>query len=218
MTMNDIQGVLFDADGTLIDTYDIILTSMRYAVNDVLGCVLDDAELMAGVGTPLYDQMLHFTGGDAARATEITQIYRDHNDGVHDARIRAFGDTKAALERFQAAGIPMGVVTSKRHAMAQRGLEMSGIADHFQFLIGHDDWPEHKPAPGPILRGCELLGVAPECSLYVGDVPSTSKLATLLAALPPPLSGGMFPCEVLAAERPTFMCDSLTELADRLGI
>ncbi len=124
--MNDIQGVLFDADGTLIDTYDIILASMRYAVNDVLGCALDDAELMAGVGTPLYDQMLHFTGGDSARATDITQIYRDHNDGVHDARIRAFGDTKAALERFQAAGIPMGVVTSKRHAMAQRGLEMSG--------------------------------------------------------------------------------------------
>ena len=95
--MNDIQGVLFDADGTLIDTYDIILASMRYAVNDVLGCSLDDAELMAGVGTPLYDQMLHFTGGDAARATEITQIYRDHNDGVHDARIRAFGDTKARM-------------------------------------------------------------------------------------------------------------------------
>ena len=169
--MNDIRGVLFDADGTLIDTYDIILTSMRYAVNDVLGCSLDDAELMAGVGTPLYDQMLHFTGGDETRATEITQIYRDHNDGVHDARIRAFGDTKAALERFQAAGIPMGVVTSKRHAMAQRGLEMSGIAGYFQFLIGHDDWPEHKPAPGPILRGCELLGTAPERSLYVGDSP-----------------------------------------------
>lgn len=70
--MNDIQGVLFDADGTLIDTYDIILASMRYAVNDVLGCSLDDAELMAGVGTPLYDQMLHFTGGDAGSR------YRDH--------------------------------------------------------------------------------------------------------------------------------------------
>lgn len=72
--MNDIQGVLFDADGTLIDTYDIILTSMRYAVNDVLGCALDDAELMAGVGTPLYDQMLHFTGGDEAPG------YGDHAD------------------------------------------------------------------------------------------------------------------------------------------
>ena len=202
--MNDIQGVLFDADGTLIDTYDIILTSMRYAVNDVLGCSLDDAELMAG--------------GDAARATEITQIYRDHNDGVHDARIRAFGDTKAALERFQAAGIPMGVVTSKRHAMAQRGLEMSGIADHFQFLIGHDDWPEHKPAPGPILRGCELLGVAPECSLYVGDSPFDIQAGNAAGCATAAALWGMFPREALAAERPTFMCDSLTELADRLGI
>ena len=202
--MNDIQGVLFDADGTLIDTYDIILTSMRYAVNDVLGCSLDDAELMAGVGTPLYDQMLHFTGGDAARATEITQIYRDHNDGVHDARIRAFGDTKAALERF--------------HAMAQRGLEMSGIADHFQCLIGHDDWPEHKPAPGPILRGCELLGVAPECSLYVGDSPFDIQAGNAAGCATAAALWGMFPREALAAERPTFMCDSLTELADRLGI
>ena len=188
--MNDIQGVLFDADGTLIDTYDIILTSMRYAVNDVLGCSLDDAELMAGVGTPLYDQMLHFT----------------------------VGDTKAALERFQAAGIPMGVVTSKRHAMAQRGLEMSGIADHFQFLIGHDDWPEHKPAPGPILRGCELLGVAPECGLYVGDSPFDIQAGNAAGCATAAALWGMFPCEALAAERPTFMCDSLTELADRLGI
>ena len=166
----------------------------------------------------LYDQMLHFTGGDETRATEITQIYRDHNDGVHDARIRAFGDTKAALERFQAAGIPMGVVTSKRHAMAQRGLEMSGIAGYFQFLIGHDDWPEHKPAPGPILRGCELLGTAPERSLYVGDSPFDIQAGNAAGCATVAALWGMFPREALAAERPTFMCDSLTELADRLGI
>ena len=112
----------------------------------------------------------------------------------------------------------MGVVTSKRHAMAQRGLEMSGIADHFQFLIGHDDWPEHKPAPGPILRGCELLGVAPECSLYVGDSPFDIQAGNAAGCATVAALWGMFPCEVLAAERPTLMCDSLTELADRLGI
>lgn len=112
----------------------------------------------------------------------------------------------------------MGVVTSKRHAMAQRGLEMSGIADHFQCLIGHDDWPEHKPAPGPILRGCELLGVAPECSLYVGDSPFDIQAGNAAGCATAAALWGMFPREALAAERPTFMCDSLTELADRLGI
>lgn len=216
--MGDIQGVLFDADGTLIDTYDIILASMRYAVNEVLGRRLGDDELMAGVGTPLFDQMLHFTGGDEARATEITQIYRDHNDGVHDARIRAFGDTKAALERLRAAGVPLGVVTSKRHAMAQRGLEMSGIADYFAFLIGHDDWPEHKPAPGPILRGCELLGVAPSRCLYVGDSPYDIQAGNAAGCTTVAASWGMFPDEALAAEQPDAMCASLTELVDRLGV
>ena len=109
--MNDIQGVLFDADGTLIDTYDIILTSMRYAVNDVLGCSLDDDELMAGVGTPLYDQMLHFTGGDAARATEITQIYREggaraisgggYPDGRGHLEAPCHGPARARNERYR---------------------------------------------------------------------------------------------------------------------
>lgn len=215
--MQDIRGVLFDADGTLIDTYDIILTSMRYAVNDVLGRSLSDGELMAGVGTPLYDQMLHFTGGDEARAAEITQIYRDHNDIVHDERIRAFSDTKAALDRLRAAGLPLGVVTSKRHAMAQRGLEMSGIADFFEFLIGHDDWPEHKPAPGPILRGCELLGVAPEHCLYVGDSPFDIQAGNAAGLTTAAALWGMFPRETLVAEGPTWLCDSLTEVADRLG-
>lgn len=215
--MQDIHGVLFDADGTLIDTYDIILTSMRYAVNDVLGRSLSDAELMAGVGTPLYDQMLHFTGGDEARAAEITQIYRDHNDIVHDERIRAFSDTKAALDRLRAVGLPLGVVTSKRHAMAQRGLEMSGIADAFEFLIGHDDWPEHKPAPGPILHGCELLGVAPEHCLYVGDSPFDIQAGNAAGCATAAALWGMFPRETLAAEDPTWLCASLTEVADRLG-
>lgn len=215
--MQGIQGVLFDADGTLIDTYEIILTSMRYAVNDVLGRSLSDAELMAGVGTPLYDQMLHFAEGDKARAEEIVQIYRDHNDIVHDERIRAFPDTKAALDRLRAAGLLLGVVTSKRHAMAQRGLEMSGIADSFQFLIGHDDWPEHKPAPGPILRGCELLGVAPEHCLYVGDSPYDIQAGNAAGCATAAAFWGMFPRETLAAEHPTMMCDSLTEVADALG-
>lgn len=212
--MKHVEGILFDADGTLIDTYDIILTSMRYAVNEVLGRSLSDRELMAGVGTPLYDQMLHFTEGDEARAAEITQIYRDHNDGVHDAHIRAFGDTKVALDRLRAAGLPMGVVTSKRHAMAQRGLEMSGIAEYFSFLIGHDDWPEHKPEPGPILRGCELLGVAPAHCLYVGDSPYDVRAGNAAGCPTAAALWGMFSATELGEQHPTIECASLTELAD----
>lgn len=214
----EIKGLVFDADGTLIDTYDIILASMRYAINEVLGLSLSDGELMAGVGTPLIDQMLHFTGGDEARATEIVQIYRDHNDIVHDAHIKAFSDTKAALARFRAAGLPMGVVTSKRHAMAERGLQMSGIAEYFQLLIGHDDWPEHKPAPGPVVRGCELLGLAPEQCLYIGDSPFDIQAGNAAGCTTVAALWGMFPQGELAAQHPDVECESLSALADYLGV
>lgn len=216
--MNDIQGVLFDADGTLIDTYDIILASMRYAINDVLGRDLPDDTLMAGVGTPLRDQMIGFAEGDEALAEHLLTTYREHNVAVHDAQVRAFPDTRAALERMRAAGIPMAVVTSKRHALAERGLAMSGIAEFFPVLIGPDDWPEHKPAPGPILRACELMGLDPACCLYVGDSPfdiqaGNAASCTTVAAL-----WGMFPAEVLAAENPTMMCESLSAMVERLSL
>ena len=216
--MNAASPILFDLDGTLLDTHDMILESMQYTINEVDGQNQNDEKLMAGVGTPLLDQMLHFTAGNKTRAEELVNIYRAYNDAIHDENIHAFPGTKEALGMLAQAGCRMGVVTSKRHAMAQRGLEMSGIADHFQCLIGHDDWPEHKPAPGPILRGCELLGVAPECSLYVGDSPFDIQAGNAAGCATAAALWGMFPREALAAERPTFMCDSLTELADRLGI
>ena len=216
--MNAASPILFDLDGTLLDTHDMILESMQYTINEVDGQNQNDEKLMAGVGTPLLDQMLHFTAGNKTRAEGLVNIYRAYNDAIHDENIHAFPGTKEALGMLAQAGCRMGVVTSKRHAMAQRGLEMSGLADHFQFLIGHDDWPEHKPAPGPILRGCELLGVAPRHCLYVGDSPFDIQAGNAAGCATAAALWGMFPCEALAAERPTLMCDSLTELADRLGI
>ncbi|MEC4175010.1 HAD-IA family hydrolase [Adlercreutzia sp. R7] len=216
--MNNIQGVLFDADGTLIDTYDIILASMRYTINDVLGCDLPDEALMAGVGTPLYDQMLGFAEGDEALAEHLLSTYREHNVAVHDASVRAFPDTRAALERLRAAGVPMGVVTSKRHALAQRGLDMGGIGDLFDVLIAPDDWPEHKPAPGPILRACELMGLDASHCLYVGDSPFDMQAGNAAGCATVAALWGMFPREALAAENPTMMCDSLGEMAERLPL
>ncbi len=216
--MNDIQGVLFDEDGTLIDTYDIILASMRYTINDVLGRDLPDETLMAGVGTPLYDQMLGFAEGDEALAEHLLSTYREHNVAVHDASVRAFPDTRAALERLRDAGVPMGVVTSKRHALAQHGLDMSGIAEFFDVLIAPDDWPEHKPAPGPILRACELMGLDASRCLYVGDSPFDMQAGNAAGCATVAALWGMFPREALAAESPTMVCDSLSEMVERLAL
>ena len=113
--MNAASPILFDLDGTLLDTHDMILESMQYTINEVDGQNQNDEKLMAGVGTPLLDQMLHFTAGNKTRAEELVNIYRAYNDAIHDEDIHAFPDTKEALGMLAQAGCRMGVVTSKRH-------------------------------------------------------------------------------------------------------
>lgn len=213
--MNEPKALLFDADGTLLDTYGIILASMDHTVNGIAGGSYSDAELMARVGTPLLDQMLHFTGGDEGRAEELVRLYREHNDGIHDAAIRPFADTKEALELLARAGFPMGVVTSKRHYMAERGLELCGLLPFFDVLIGSDDWPEHKPQPGPVLHGCELLGAEPGRCAYVGDSPFDVQAANAAGCFSVAATWGMFPAAELDACHPDMSCASLLEFARR---
>lgn len=211
------SGLLFDADGTLIDTYDIILTSMKHTVNGSHGGTYSDAQLMERVGTPLFDQMLNFAQGDERLAERMVTEYRAHNDAIHDEGIRSFPQAREALQRLKDAGFTMGVVTSKRHKMAALGLELSGIAEFFEFVIGSDDWPEHKPAPGPILHGCDLLGLAPDACAYIGDSPFDIQAGNAAGCLTVAALWGMFPPDVLRAEHPDMECTSLMDLADRFA-
>ena len=214
--MNTLKGLLFDADGTLIDTHDIILASMRHTLNDLHGYNYTDEELMRGVGTPLLDQMLSLANCDEAEAEAIVADYRKHNGSIHDAGIKAFPGTKDALARLKNAGYKMGVVTSKRHEMAKRGLRLTGILDFFEFVIGSDDWPEHKPKPGPILHGCDLLGIVPTDAAYIGDSPYDIQAGNAAGCTTYAALWGMFSPESLEAEHPDFCCDSITQLADLL--
>lgn len=213
---HEIEGLLFDADGTLIDTHDIILASMRHTVNGIYGYDYTDAQLMHGVGTPLLDQMTALAQGDAAKAEIMVRDYRAHNDSIHDAGIKSFPGTKEALERLQRAGYRMGVVTSKRHKMADLGLKLSGIRPFFEFIIGSDDWPEHKPKPGPILRGTELLSLPASKCAYIGDSPYDIEAGNAAGCTTYAALWGMFPAQSLEAEHPDHTCTSMEELADML--
>ena len=192
--MNAASPILFDLDGTLLDTHDMILESMQYTINEVDGQNQNDEKLMAGVGTPLLDQMLHFTAGNKTRAEELVNIYRAYNDAIHDENIHAFPGTKEALGMLAQAGCRMGVVTSKRHWLAQRGLEICGL-----------------DAPGPILHGCELLGIAPVQCIYIGDSPFDIQAANAAGCQSVAALWGMFTEEELVACKPDLSVHSLQE-------
>ena len=163
---SSIKGVLLDLDGTLVDTEALILASFRYATKTVLGRDIPDEELRAKIGQPLTVQMWDWADGSQEVHDKLFDTYLEHNDRVHSQLIRSFPDTTVVLGKLAAAGLPLGIVTSKRSGNARRAMESTGIEGYFDFLVAPDTFPAHKPDPAPVLHGCELFGVSPdECIL-----------------------------------------------------
>lgn len=213
----DIEGVLFDLDGTLLDTHDLLLASFRHAVHEVLGEAGDaipDETLMAKVGQPLNTQMWDFSGPDEQLHDELCRVYREYNHRIHDQMVRPFPGADASLSALTAAGLGLGVVTSKRHALAIHGLELFGLDARFRFLIGADDWETAKPDPGPILHGCDLLGIDPARCVYVGDSPYDMQAGNAAGCITVAATWGMFDRALLEAQRPDAWCASLAGLPD----
>lgn len=208
-----IRAILFDNDGTLVDTHDLILSSMRHTVNDTFGLNLPDERLMAKVGIPLFDQMMDFAA-DAEQRDEMLRVYREHNHAHHDAAVKAFPGVVEGLRVLSEAGFLMGVVTSKRAPLATRGLEITGAWPYLDCLVGPDECPKAKPDPDPILFGANLLGVPAEECAYVGDSPFDIKAGNAAGCMTVAVLWGMFSREDLQAEKPDCFCESFSELVD----
>lgn len=207
------KGILYDNDGTLVDTHDLILSSMRHSTRAVLGRVIPDDVLMRKVGQPLAVQMCDFTP-DEAKQAEILRVYREHNHSIHDEAIKGFEGAREALEQLAELGFKQGVVTSKMHALAWRGLQITGLAPYLDCCIGCDDCARFKPDPDPVIQGAEALGLAPGECLYVGDSPFDLQAGRAAGCETVAVTWGMFSEDELAAEHPDYLCRTFTELLE----
>ena len=213
--LSQVKAVLFDLDGTLLDTYQLILDSMRYTIATELGLDCSDEQLMAKVGQPLAIQFTDFTD-DSALIDELLRVYRAYNETRHDAVVRAFEGIPEVLAALKEAGFALGVVTSKRHELAQRGLDITGIARFMDFVIGPDDWPEFKPAPGGVLHGCRLAGCAPDECVYVGDSPFDIQAGNSAGCFTIAALWGMFSEATLREQTPTYTCSRPADILSLL--
>lgn len=211
------QAVLFDLDGTIVDTLPHILASFRHATADVLGAPLPDDELMRYVGIPLAEQMRHFTG-DADTADRLLASYREFDHRTHDEMVRLYPNTAATLRTLTGADLPLGIVTSKSRQMAHRAIALFELGRYFGAVVTEDDTPVHKPDPLPVLTGACLLGVDPERTIYVGDSPMDIKAGKAAGAATIAATWGVASRDRLEAAGPDAVIDDISELAVLLGI
>ncbi|MFO7171591.1 MAG: HAD-IA family hydrolase [Bacillota bacterium] len=161
-------AVLFDLDGTLIDTNELILASFDHAFRERLGIEVPRAELVRHFGEPLATILARYAPPE--RVPELIEAYRAFNLAHHDRLARPIPGVRRALDRLQAAGVLLAVTTSKRRDTALRGLRLFGLEGYFQAVVAWEDASRHKPDPEPVRVTLERLGVPPgDRVLMVGD-------------------------------------------------
>ena len=202
--------VLFDLDGTVIDSGAIILASMRHAAREVLGVEVPDEQLMAAVGGPGLEAQMQALSPD--RADELVTVYRAHNEPLHDELICCAGMDEV-LVQLKDEGRRLGVVTAKRRQTVELAFARIPIEHLFETVVGGDETKKHKPDPEPLLLALERLGAASDDAVYVGDAPFDVKAAKAAGLYSVGVSwGGIHGRERLEAEEPDALVDTTEEL------
>jgi pyrophosphatase PpaX len=159
---------LFDLDGTLIDSIELILRSYRHTLRTHRREQPSDDVWMSGLGTPLWVQFRQFTD-DPAEIDAMVATYRAYNLAHHDALVRPYEGVAEAVRALTARGKTLGLVTSKLRSGAIRGLERAGLADAFAVIVGSDEVTHPKPHPEPVLTALARLGVPAAGAVFIGD-------------------------------------------------
>lgn len=162
-------ALLFDLDGTLVDTVGLILSSMHAAFEGHPGRRPTEAEWIAGMGKPLRVQLAEFVAPE--QLEQVVDRYRTHQQANHDRMTRAFEGAVETLARLKGRGHAIGIVTSKFLQPAERTLRYVGLAPYVDVVVGADSVPRTKPDPFPVLHALERLGRMPPRALFVGDSP-----------------------------------------------
>jgi pyrophosphatase PpaX len=167
MQMKPFTCVLFDLDGTLIDTTPLIMESFRHTFLYHFDYKISDEELLEFLGIPLRKP---FEDRYPGMEEILIKTYKEFNERKHDAYVGIFIGIEKLLSELKEKGVRTGIVTSKRRELALRGMQLFGIDRDMSVFVYMEDTIRHKPEGDPILKALEQLPyVEKESVLYVGD-------------------------------------------------
>lgn len=165
--MRKIDTVLFDFDGTIMDTNSVILMSWQHTFRTLEGCEKEEEVITATFGEPLEVTMgKFFPNIDVDHAIEVYRSF--HHENFTDL-IALFPGMKEVVESVKQKGYKTGLVTSRLYRTVMEGLEKYDLKKYFDVIITPDDTTKHKPDPAPINIALEKLGSKAENAVMLGD-------------------------------------------------
>ncbi len=211
------QTILFDLDGTLIDSVDLIVDSYLHTVAVHELPALTREEILAGMGRPLRSIFGEWTD-DPATMDRWIATYREYNLTNHDSRVTAYPGVVDVVRRIRDAGYRTALVTSKNRQGAERGLALVGLMDAIELIVGADDVTHPKPHAEPVEQALARLGMPIEGCLFVGDSHHDVFSGRAAGVGTVGVTWGPFDRAHLEESAPDFYCDTPADLLTLLGL
>ncbi|WP_067727118.1 pyrophosphatase PpaX [Oceanobacillus damuensis] len=209
-----IRTILFDLDGTLIDTNELINASFQHTF-DHYNLTFTQEEILEFNGPPLVET---FQKIDPLKADRMISTYREHNLAEHDNYVTAFPDVVETVKQLQTNHIKLGIVTTKMSPTVKMGLKLTGLESYFDTIVALDDVTHPKPHPEPVLKAMLALDADPKTTLMVGDnyhdIESGKNAGIQTAGVAWSLKGK----ERLLKYNPTYMLEKMSDLLKIAGV
>ena len=177
----DVDAVLFDLDGTLLDTLPDLFAAANAMLAELGHAPRTIEEVRRFVGKGIPNLVLRcLTDGreiDPTLADAALPVYKRHYAAINGDATRIYDGVEPTLAKLHAQGVRFGCVTNKAHAFTVPLLEHVGLARYFGVIVSGDTLPQKKPDPAPLLHACEQLGVSPERTIMVGDSANDAQAA-----------------------------------------
>ena len=195
------ETYLFDLDGTLLDSIELIFRCYRHAAARHLPELPPDEVWRDGLGTPLRAQFRAVTD-DPELIERMVVTYREFHHAHHDEAVRLFPGIEPVLASLAASKASLGVVTSKLRPGAERGLRLVGLVDRFDVIVTADDVERAKPDPEPVVEAVARLGTDRRATVFIGDSPHDIASGRAAGVATGAVGWGPFDEPTLRAARP----------------
>jgi pyrophosphatase PpaX len=163
---NKINTVLFDLDGTLIDTNELIISSFLHTLEHYYPKQYKREDVLPFLGPTLRET---FEPMDETKVDEMIATYRKYNLAHHDTFVTEFPTVLDTVKILKEKGYKVGIVTTKISDVVMKGLKLTKLDSYFDVIVALDHVEKAKPDPEPIFKALEELGSKPEEAIMVGD-------------------------------------------------
>ncbi|MGG5252024.1 pyrophosphatase PpaX [Neobacillus sp. SM06] len=211
----NLKTALFDLDGTLINTNELIINSFLHTLGKFYPNQYQREDVLPFMGPSLQET---FSSIDPSRVDEMIREYRTYNLAQHDLLVTEFEGVFETIKTLYESGFKLGIVTTKLHDVVEKGLKLSRLDRFFEVVVALDHVTKAKPDPEPVLKALDLLDSHPAEAIMVGDnyhdILAGKNAGTKTAGVAWSAKGRAY----LAQFEPDYMLDNMADLLPILGV